>query len=567
MPKLAPEEIPYSNSDIEQVIRILKEKKIPVYERGEDDYERYVATANSLYRFSTPPCVVQPKCACDVREVIRTSRPKKIPITIKNGGHSYSGASTTNIGILMELSLMHEVTLNLDSNIKSATVKGGALWFHAYKQLVSKHLDGWVMNGGRCPTVGVSGFMLAGGLSPFTRSFGMGCDTVTEFTIVTAEGNEVTVSERDDPRSKEGRLFWALRGAGNGNFGVVVEMKLNLQQLKTPSVVAGRYTWFPERNAMESFLTTMNGFYTWSWPREMTLDSTWICRLDNTKSDLAVRFTASYNGSRQPFNQTIDSWAPQNATPEQARLKEQLKQRSLEEPSSRYLHESLAAQWIEETKKALPTNKIYRIFTSFVFENTPKVIEPVTRIIRDWMKIFKQRFEGETGEMEVVWIHSGGAANDRRREDMAFRWRRSTYYAYVMIEWDEKWLEQPMRKFLGEFKPKLSPYGMVRWATIMNFPDDTLKSNVHEQAYYGRNRDKLREIKKDWDPTNYFKWPQGIQLPTNTTYQDNSTLKQEQVLLAEETLTDLLALQQWMSYNPLTPTDTYGSGALPTLVY
>ncbi|GIJ86902.1 hypothetical protein Asppvi_005800 [Aspergillus pseudoviridinutans] len=559
---ITPEVIPYSSTDIQQTIKIFREKKIPVYERGEDDYERHIATANTLYRFSTPPCVVQPRCACDVREVIRAARPRKIPITIKNGGHSYSGASTTNIGILMELSLMNEVALNVDS--KSATVKGGALWFHVYKELVSKHLDGWVINGGRCPTVGVSGFMLAGGLSPFTRSFGMGCDTVTQFTIVTAEGTEVTVSERDDPNSKEGKLFWALRGAGNGNFGVVVEMKFSLQQLRSPFVVAGRYTWFPGRDDTDLFLPTMNSFYTWNWPREMTIDSTWICDLSNTRSDLAVRFTVSYNGPRQPFNQAIDSWTPEGATPQQGRLKEQLKQRSLQEPSSRYLHESLAAQWIEETRKAFPTNRAYRIYTSFVFENTREKIEPVTRIIREWMQIFKSRFAGESGQMDVVWIHAGGAANDRRREDMAFRWRRSTYFTYIMIEWNEKWLEQPMRKFLGEFKPNLSPYGMVRWATIMNFPDDTLRPDAHEQAYYGKNRGKLRETKEIWDPTNYFNWSQGIRLPAEArrrgaTDQDNSSLRQEQVLIAEEALTDVLALQQWMSFSPPTPTGLYDS--------
>ena len=83
-----------------------------------------------------------------------------------------------------------------------------------------------------------------------------------EFTIVTAEEEEVTVSERDDPRKDKGKLFWALCGAGGGNFGVVVKMKLALKKLKSNVVVAGRYTWFPERQAMDVFITTMNGFYT-----------------------------------------------------------------------------------------------------------------------------------------------------------------------------------------------------------------------------------------------------------------------------------------------------------------
>src|SRR5438128_1772678 len=87
---------------------------------------------------------------------------------------------------------------------------------------ISAH-DGYIVNGGRCPTVGVSGFVLGGGIGQFTRSFGMGCDTLKEITIVTADLSVVTVKDTDDPVSPEGKLFWALCGAGGGNFGVVVE--------------------------------------------------------------------------------------------------------------------------------------------------------------------------------------------------------------------------------------------------------------------------------------------------------------------------------------------------------
>jgi len=573
---IAREVIPYSNEGMEDAIKNFKAKKIPVYEPGEDDYERYIATANLLYRFSSPPCVVQPKCACDVRDVIKIAKSRKIPITIKNGGHSYAGGSTTNIGILMELGLMNEV--NLDETSETVTVKGGALWFHVYKKLVSKHLDRFIVNGGRCPTVGVSGFMLGGGLSPFTRSFGMGCDTVKEFTIVTAEGDEVTVSERDDPEEDKGKLFWALCGAGGGNFGVVVEMKLALKKLESKFVVAGRYTWFPECQAMGEFMTTMNGFYTKDWPNEMTLDSTWLCDLANTRTDPAVRFLIYYNGVREAFDKAIDEWTLPNAPSQHAQLKEQLKSRSLQEKSSRFLHETLAAQWIEETKKSFPTNRSYRIYTSFVFENGRKNIEEITRIVRDQMKAFRKQFEGETGTLQVTFIHSGGAANERQRKDTAFRWRGCIYHAYIMIQWDEKWLEKNMRGFLDRMKPELSKFGMVPGATYINYPDDSLKADAHEKSYYGNNHQELRRIKQIWDKDNFFKWPQGIQLPGANTTSAVSTDQQEDddlvkdlpdakaFVVNEEQLTDALAEQQWESYRPPTLTDFYGSGALPALV-
>ncbi|OAL39939.1 hypothetical protein AYO20_00852 [Fonsecaea nubica] len=580
--------VTYSDKDIEAAIKIFKAKKIPVYEPGEEDYERYIATSNLIYRFSTPPCVVQPKCACDVRDVIRIAKPRKIPVTIKNGGHSYAGGSTTNIGILMELGLMNDVILDMTPGAETATVKGGALWFNVYKKLTSKrvdgkHLDGWVVNGGRCPTVGVSGFMLGGGLSPFTRSFGMGCDTVKEFTIVTATGDEVTVSEHTGNKDKD-NLFWALRGAGGGNFGVVVEMKLAMKRLKSELVVAGRYTWYPETDdvTMAGFMTTMNSFYTRNWPNEMTIDSSWLCDLKETKRELGVRFLVYYNGGRAAFNQAIDDWTLSDAPSEHGKLKAQLKTRSLQEPSSRFLHETLAAQWVEETKKALPTTRVYQIYTSFVFQNHNKKIREITRVIRGEMASFRKQFANETGLMQVTFIHSGGEANSKKREDTAYRWRGSVYHTYIMLQWDEKWLEEPMRRFLGEMKPKLSDFGMVKWATFINFPDDTLKPEVHEQAYYGRNRQKLRSVKQRWDPDNFFQWSQGIQLngeakekslakslakAPSTDQETHSDLSHDQVLTKEEALTDLIALHQWRSYRPQAETDYYGREALPALVY
>lgn len=559
---------------METAIKSFRAKKIPVYEPGEDNYERYVATANLIYRFSTPPCVVQPKCACDVRDIIKIAKPLKIPITIKNGGHSYAGGSTTNIGILMELGLMNEV--NLDKQSNTVTVQGGALWFHVYKKLVSQHLDGYVVNGGRCPTVGASGFMLGGGLSPFTRSFGMGCDTLEEITIVTADGDEVSVSQWDDANSKKGKLFWALRGAGGGNFGVVIEMKLALKQLKGNSVVAGRYTWYPESKAMNASMTIMNSFYTRNWPDEMTIDSSWLCELDKKEFELGIRFLVYYNGGWKDFERAIDVWTLQNALPEHEELKKQLKQRSLEEKSSRFLHETLAAQWVEETKKSFPTNRAYQIYTSFVFKNDRKSIEDITRIIRQGMKEFRIQFAGEKGLLQVTFIHSGGAANTKKRDATAYRWRGCIYHAYIMIQWEEKWLELNMRTFLDKMKPKLSPYGMVRGATFINFPDDTLKPEVHEKSYYGMNYQELRRIKKMWDKDNYFSWPQGILPELDTTEPVKIDQQGDQNLMKdipardfiekEEDLTDNLARQQWETYRPLS-TEIYGNEALPGLVY
>jgi len=76
----------------------------------------------------------------------------KIPITIKNGGHSYAGFSTTGTGILLDL--LRTETVNLDMQSKTVTLEGGALWGHACSKLVSGRYDWYIINGGAIPRCG-----------------------------------------------------------------------------------------------------------------------------------------------------------------------------------------------------------------------------------------------------------------------------------------------------------------------------------------------------------------------------------------------------------------------------
>ncbi|PTB65047.1 Glucooligosaccharide oxidase [Trichoderma citrinoviride] len=492
-------------ADIRELIQTLKEKKVPVFAPGEPQYERSVATVNLFYRFARPDCVVQPRNASDVQFVVREARIRRIPITIKNGGHSYSGASTAEKGISLDLMQMNGVTLNMKT--KLATVKGGAQWGHVYKQFVNKKIDGYIVNGGRCPTVGVSGFILGGGLSPFTRSFGMGCDSLEEVTIVTASGDKVKVKKSDDPQSGKGRLFWALCGAGGGNFGVVVEMKLRIERLRGDRIVAGRYTWHPDFSTSnprkaDEYAATMSQFYTADFPKELTIDSTWLCDLQESKD--AIRFLVYHNGGKAEFDKVIDD------TISSVPLATQLKRRSLEEASSRFLHETLVVQWSEEIGKSLPLNLSYNSYASFVFDgNDRQAFENISVNIQYNMVRFREKFTGERGLLQVTWIHAGGQAASRKPSDTAFFWRDGVYHTYITLQCFEKFLVQEMEEFLDNFKKQLRSWSLEGKAAFINFPDRALACHQHEEAYFGDNRTELQAVKKLWDGSKYFRWEQG----------------------------------------------------------
>jgi hypothetical protein len=580
---------------VPDIIDLLKSKKIPVHKPGEEDYERSTATANRLFRFSRPACVVQPENSAHVQYIIKQAKSHNITITIKNGGHSYSGSSTASKGISLDLAKMNGVHLDMES--MTMTLQGGALWGNAYKEFIKGHHDGYIVNGGRCPTVGVSGYVLGGGIGPFTRSFGMGCDTLMEATIITADGNAVTVNDTDYPDSPEGKLFWALCGAGGGNFGVVVELKMAVQKLqnKDGSVVAGRFMWYPQLEDKVDFLTVMNRFYLTSWTDQMTIDSTWLCDLRNPGADLGVRFIVYYDGNKHDFDKQI------NKSVAHKELANLFERRTKPEKSTQFLYESLEAQWKEEAEKSFPESKSWTIYSSFVFVNDQARIERITSIVKEELESFRDKFKGEQVLAQATFIHTGGQATRKQRSDTAFRWRDALYHAYIMIQWDDKWMEGDMRNFCRKFKARLRPFSTMGRAAFVNFPDSDLGPDTYERAYYGSNREKLQQIKQIWDKDNFFDWAQGVRLPQsnhatpfiwpratavgaraeNNNIVDvemasaemasvsvdeesaDDVVSIEEYEVDEESLIDTLAGQQWEDYSLPTTNDFVGMHGIP----
>ncbi|KGO38829.1 FAD linked oxidase, N-terminal [Penicillium expansum] len=489
--------------------------KVPIVQLNDDNYREYekaVVTSNLLFRFTRPPVVVQPETAAHVQSVIKQVKAQKLLLTIRCGGHSYAGFSTAleKNNILVDLRKMNKVRLNVKED--TITIDAGCQWGEVYRTLINGDHNGFIINGGRCPYVGVGGFILGSGLGPFTRTFGMGSDTLLEATLVTADGNLVTVGKSDDPKSDKGRLFWALQGAGQANFGVVTQMKLKIQHLNSKNgwVVGGRFLWFPGEKDMGTLLPTMNEFYKVDWPKEMTIDSTWICDLRQKPGGDGVRFTVYYDGSKEDYDALIKKHI-KNET-----VQKQLIKRALPEPSTRFLYETLEEQWFDESKKFFAENKTYRVFTSFVFtrKEIDKNVEEITRILKGEMETFRALYPEESVNLDIVWIHTGGHASTvSKPTETAFFWREALYHTYVEVLWQDKWMELNMRGFMSRLRKKLRPFSLNKAAAFLNFPDRDLVQAGYERAYFGDNRQELRRIKEIWDKDNLFKWAQGIQLP------------------------------------------------------
>ncbi|TCC28500.1 FAD-dependent oxidoreductase [Kribbella sindirgiensis] len=181
-----------------------------------------------------PTAVVKAANPADVQKAIDFARTNKLVLVPKSGGHSYVGASTIANGVQLDV-----------GGLKTMSYANGVLTVGAGARLYDVHafLDryGRSLPTGTCPTVGVAGLTLGGGMGVHTRTYGLTCDRVVSMGVVTADGKAHTVSA-----SAKSDLFAALRGSGGGNLGVVT----SFQFATIPATKLGffRLTW-PESQA------------------------------------------------------------------------------------------------------------------------------------------------------------------------------------------------------------------------------------------------------------------------------------------------------------------------------
>ena len=148
-----------------------------------------------------------------MQRCIAFARVHGLELAAHSGGHSYGGYSSCP-GLVVDVSRMQAISTggSTDNGGALATVGAGATLINVYSQLAAQ---GRLLPGGSCPTVGIAGLALGGGIGVFSRAYGLTCDQTMSVEIVTADG----VVRRCGPEQNED-LYWACRGGGGGNFGI-----------------------------------------------------------------------------------------------------------------------------------------------------------------------------------------------------------------------------------------------------------------------------------------------------------------------------------------------------------
>jgi FAD/FMN-containing dehydrogenase len=191
-------------------------------------YRRLPGPFNARFDQVVPEAVVRCASAEDVVETVSFVRRHGLQAAIRGGGHCFAGRSVVR-GIVIDLSSMSRVLVSGGV----ADVGAGARLGEVYLGLAGA---GLTIPGGSCPSVGVAGLTLGGGLGMLGRSYGLTCDHLLAAQIVLADGRVVRCDDHHEPE-----LFWALRGAGAGNFGAVTE--LVFRPVPTPAVTVFSLAW------------------------------------------------------------------------------------------------------------------------------------------------------------------------------------------------------------------------------------------------------------------------------------------------------------------------------------
>ncbi|HLC28044.1 MAG TPA: FAD-binding oxidoreductase [Dehalococcoidia bacterium] len=185
-----------------------------------------------------PALIAQPTDTSDVASAVNFARENGLLVSVKGGGHAASGHAVCDDGLMINLSLMKAITVDRPSRI--AVAEAGVTWGE-FDAATQEH--GLAVTGGRVPSTGIAGLTLGSGSGWLERKLGYTVDNMIGAEVVTADGDVLRASEKENPE-----LFWGLRGGG-GNYGIVTKFEYRLHPIGP--IIFGGMLIFPRPRAAE----------------------------------------------------------------------------------------------------------------------------------------------------------------------------------------------------------------------------------------------------------------------------------------------------------------------------
>jgi len=447
---------------------------------GSPSYESVHKPVMARFEDLRPAAVVLCATPADVAATLAVAGRLGLPMAIRSGGHSVAGRSSTD-GVVLDVTPMRSVAVAGEVATVGAGVRLGDLY-----DALANH--GLTIPAGCGPSVGIAGLTLGGGLGILGRKHGLSCDHLLGAQVVLADGRVVDCDEHHD-----GELFWALRGAGGGHFGVVTS--LVFRTLPAPGVTVFQLTWPPA--AATAVVQAWQAFAP-DAPDEL---------------DATLRLTAGGDGERPPGVEVVGSVLDGDG--DAAELLGELVGRVGADPmqaSRRHLPHRAAKRYleglgsVEDRERSGPERPPQpgHLCTKSEFFRRPLPADTVAALVEH---LTQGLAPGQSREVDFLpW---GGAYNRVPTDATAFAHRGERFLVQhlVQVSADAAPAERSAaRDWLARSWTLLHPWGSG--GVYPNFPDPDLQDWAH--AYHGTNYDRLRRVKAAYDPGGFFRFHQSL---------------------------------------------------------
>jgi hypothetical protein len=419
-------------------------------------------TARKIWNASIekhPGIIARCSGVADVVAAVNFARENELLVAVRGGGHNVSGKALCDDGIVIDLSDMKGI--HVDAKSHTARVQGGATLGDLDRET---HVFGLAVPAGIISKTGIAGLALGGGVGWLVRKYGLTCDNVLSFDIVTADGKPRVASANENED-----LFWALRGGG-GNFGVVTSFEFRVHPVST---VLGGLIMYQRDRAVEVLRFYRD--FTQSAPEELTA---YVALLHTPNGVPAVAVIACYCGDVTKGEQVFKSL------------------RNLSSPIVDMIQPMPFPQMQTLLDAAFPDGNYNYWKSTFLREFGD-----------DAIAVLVEHANRATSPLTGVVIeYYGGAASRVGVSETAFAQRRAQYSLLTLAQWVDPGESHHHIEWARSVADSMRSFSSG--AYFLNYLGEEGEDAI--KAAFGSNYDRLMAVKKKYDPKNFFCLNQNI---------------------------------------------------------
>jgi FAD/FMN-containing dehydrogenase len=436
------------------------------------------------YEDARPAAIAYAASSTDVQRLVDFARRHELAPIPRCGGHSYAGYSTGS-GLVVDVSPLSAVRVAGSR----ATVGAGTRLVDMYSALAG---SGVLVPGGTCPTVGIAGLALGGGIGVLGRKYGLTADALEALTMVTADGRVLDVNGDSEPE-----LYWASRGGGGRNFGIVTSLRFAARPIPPLAMFTLDFPWSAAADVLGA------------WPEwiERAPDELWSnCQLlSGGPGSLLARCTGVYVGGTTPLANLVGELTRAVGV---AAASSSLTAASYLD--AMLIEAGCAEITLARCQLAAPGSPGILARSAFAAKSAYFSRAPddrgIAAIIRT-VESFQSQLPTLGGAL--AFDSYGGAINAVAPGATAFVHRDALCQLQTIVSWGSgasRSTIDSVHAWLAESASALAPY--TNGQAYQNYIDPTLAD--WPKSYYGSNLPRLRRVKRTYDPDDVFRFAQSI---------------------------------------------------------